>query len=210
MKKDTRIIVGICLIFLIAAGFVFFKNQSETSKQLSDFSSVDEEEVALESSEVTAEEKGSLADSSSQECAVYISGAVKSPGLYRYHGQARVSDAIESVGGFTKNAATDAINLAQLLNDGEQITVPTKKEAAKAQKNTNQNPSERSDSDLININKASLEELMTLPGVGQAKANLILDYRMEHGSFSKKEDIMKISGIKEGVYNKIKDLITIS
>jgi competence protein ComEA helix-hairpin-helix repeat region len=63
---------------------------------------------------------------------------------------------------------------------------------------------------LVNINKASLEELMSLPGIGQAKAQLILDYRTEHGVFAVKEDLMKISGIKDGIYKKIKDLITIT
>lgn len=208
MKKDTRIIVGICLILLVAAGFIFFQRQSMTSMQLTEFES-SEEMISSEHSE----EKEVSNDSATQECAVYVSGAVKNPGLYRYYGQARVSDAIEAVGGFTKNAATTAINLAQILNDGEQITVPTKKEVAKSQKSADQmesqNNSSSSVSALVNINTASLDELMTLPGVGQAKANLILDYRMEHGSFSSKEDIMKISGIKEGVYNNIKDLITI-
>lgn len=208
MKKDTRIIVGICLILLVVAGFIFFQRQSMTSMQLTEFES-SEEMISSEHSE----EKEVSNDSATQECAVYVSGAVKNPGLYRYYGRARVSDAIEAVGGFTKNAATTAINLAQILNDGEQITVPTKKEVAKSQKSADQmesqNNSSSSVSALVNINTASLDELMTLPGVGQAKANLILDYRMEHGSFSSKEDIMKISGIKEGVYNNIKDLITI-
>ncbi|MDD7404120.1 MAG: helix-hairpin-helix domain-containing protein [Butyribacter sp.] len=226
MKKDTRIMIGISLCLIVLAGALLFWKQATTSKQNTAYQGTYREDMAGEimtTSEDTApvltDAPKSSATPDMAECAVYISGAVKHPGLYRYSGQARVNDAIEAVGGFTENASTDDINLAQVLTDGEQITVLTKKEAAARKKEKAAGASDKSkeqqdgtdgnDSALININTASLDELTTLPGVGQVKANQILDYRTEHGSFSKKEDLMNISGIKEGVYNKIKDLITI-
>ena len=151
------------------------------------------------------------------ENAVYVSGAVKHPGLYRYYGNKRVDDAITAVGGFCKNASTESINLAQFLQDGEQIVVLTKKQAKK-QKSPKEDPAMVNDSknrqdsqgaSKVNINTASVEELMQLPGIGEAKAKMILDYRTQNGAFQKVEDIMKISGIKEGVYNKIKENITV-
>ena len=117
------------------------------------------------------------------------------------------------MGGFQKNADKEAVNLARILTDGEQICILTKKETARQKKNAGENSStpdtKEQDKNLININEASLEELMSLPGIGQAKAALIIDYRTEQGRFSKKEDLMNISGIKEGVYNKIRDLICV-
>ena len=216
MKKDTRIMIGICMILVLAAGFLFVKQQKHTSSYTSEFVSATEQEDAP----ATGPGSGTAQDSSKQEnsttaveCAVYISGAVKHPGLYRYYGTARVSDAIEAVGGFQKNADKEAVNLARILTDGEQICILTKKETARQKKNAGENSStpdtKEQDKNLININEASLEELMSLPGIGQAKAALIIDYRTEQGRFSKKEDLMNISGIKEGVYNNIRDLICV-
>jgi len=216
MKKDTRIMIGICIILLVAAGFLFVRQQKHTSGFADEFISAEGQEMALE----TGSGSDTVQDSSKQEnketaveCAVYISGAVKHPGLYRYYGTARVSDAIEAVGGFRKNADKEAVNLARILADGEQICVLTKKETARRKKNSEKNSSapdtKEQNTTLININKASMEELMSLPGIGQAKAALIIDYRAGQGGFSRKEDLMKISGIKEGVYNKIKNLISV-
>lgn len=208
-SKDTRIIWGLCFLFLCAAIFLYVSTQdkkSNSSQNLIAVTTTPESEI----SEITQK------NISTQECAVYVSGAVKKPGLYRYQGNMRVSDAIDAVGGFTKDAAKGSINLARILTDGEQIDILTKKEFKKAMKqdsnavNSSTGSDKDSKSSLININTATLEELMTLPGVGESKAKMILDYRTQNGSFQKPEDIMQISGIKEGVYNKIKDSITIS
>lgn len=210
MKKDTRKILGISFLILFATGFLLFQHHSDTSEQPVMYQNAQESAQNDRSDNGTEE----TADSTDTECAVYIAGAVRNPGLYRYKGQARLNDAIEAVGGFTKNASKESVNLARFLSDGEQITVPTKQEVTKEKSRENRKTAEKGNSSnasaLVNINEASSEELMTLPGVGQAKANLIIEYRTEHGSFEKKEDIMNISGIKEGVYNKVKDLITIS
>lgn len=141
------------------------------------------------------------------ECAVYICGAVKKPGVYRFTGDARVCDAVEAAGGFRKKADRAAVNQARPLNDGEQITIPQK---GKRSDSGNEQPEKGGKGDgLVNINQADLAELMTLAGIGEAKAQLIIDYRTENGSFVSIEDIMKISGIKEGIFNRIKDQITV-
>ncbi len=223
MKKDTRIITGITLFFLVIAGILFLWQQGKLAS--TDRTDAGASSVFLTSDRFSAaasdsEGGGSAQDSApaeeQQECAVYVSGAVKHPGLYRYRGKARIGDAIEGVGGFRKNAAKNCVNLAALLTDGEQIDILTKKQAASAetaaaQKETSGGTTEKegSVSGLININSADAQELMTLPGIGEAKAAQIIEYRTEHGSFGKPEDIMNISGIKEGVYSQMKDLITV-
>lgn len=215
MKRDTRIILGFCLLFFLFAGILFVRQQRESAVLTEEAFLTQEEGENLASQnreeQKTGQKQNEEVSSDGQgekECAVYISGAVKHAGVYRYMGTARVCDAVEYAGGFLKNADQSSINLARVLEDGEQIHVLTKAQAKKKEVVSGQVPGGQSE--FVNINKATLEELMTLPGIGQAKAQLILDYRTEHGDFDAKEDLMKISGIKDGVYNKIKDLITIT
>lgn len=220
MKKDTPVIIGLCIILLGISGILFWRGQSRTAytgEQLLTAS-------PTEASQQISQKEEAARGTASGECAVYISGAVKHPGIYRYQGTARVCDAIEAVGGFQKGAATDLINLARVLQDGEQICVLTKKEAVSAKKEAgstgakegqsgnsgDKQSSQKGTDGKININTATEAELMTLPGIGEAKAALILNYRKENGSFTKIEDLMQISGIKEGIFQKIKDDITIS
>lgn len=208
MKKDT-IIIGILCILLILGSIFFLGYQKNRF--------VGQEEITLTkdtSSDIQTDSASSdsdiKTDSYDSEMAVYVSGAVKHPGLFRFHGKARVSDAIDAVGGFCKNASTDSINMARILKDGEQIHIMTLKQAKAARKRGNASSKTSSDKDgLININQATKEELMQLPGIGESKALAIIAYREEHGDFQTTKDLMQISGIKEGVYNKIKDFITI-
>lgn len=136
---------------------------------------------------------------------VFVCGEVKKPGVYRVKKDDRIVAAIEAAGGLTRDAAYDSVNQAQKMEDGQQIYIPSKTD----QQSTLTQKSDESSSDLISINQASKEELMTLPGIGESKADRILAYRQEHGGFKSLEELMNISGIKEGVYNKMKDYITL-
>lgn len=213
MEKNKKLIVGICIVLLCISVFLFWNKQRNLAANEDYFL---ESEVSLEDNskqlDTEADTSALLSEKENREDekqAVYVAGAVKNPGLYYFSGMARVGDAIKARGGFKKNAAKLTINLARKLEDGEQITVITKKEAKKAQ-GSQQMPGDslRVSESKINLNTASKEQLMTIPGIGEAKANAIMQYRNEQGSFLKAEDIMNISGIKEGVYNKIKDYIT--
>ena len=139
---------------------------------------------------------------------VYICGQVKRPGVYTFSSGDRIVSAVKAAGGFTEDAAREDINQAEKMKDGQQIYVPPKKEAEESSAGTGSTNGKDS-SGKININTAGKEELMTLPGMGESKAGDIIAYREEHGPFSKTEDIMKIQGIKEGIYSKIKDSIAI-
>ena len=140
---------------------------------------------------------------------VYVCGAVEEPGVYELSADARVYEAIQSAGGVTEQAAQDAVNQARVVEDGEQIYVPTVDEAAQGAGVGENTVTRGAEDTKVNINTAQEEELMTLTGIGEAKAASILKYREEHGRFDSIEELMQIEGIKEGVFNKIKDDITI-
>ena len=113
---------------------------------------------------------------------VYICGAVRSPGVYELPRGSRVFSAVEAAGGMTEEADSRLLNQAGILEDGQQITVYTK---AEAESLPSQEQSARSETaGKVNLNTASMESLMTLPGIGEAKARAILDYREEQGGFS--------------------------
>lgn len=144
-------------------------------------------------------------------CLVHICGAVKEPGVYSLPEGSRVVDAIRAAGGLTQDASERDVNQASVVADGMQIVVPTLEEvknggytwgaAAKGGGET--------EDGLVDINTADAALLMTLPGIGQTRADAIVAYREQHGSFSTIEDIMKVDGIKEGSFAKLRDRITV-
>lgn len=137
---------------------------------------------------------------------VYVSGEVKEAGLYTLPPGSRVNDAIQVAGGFTYNANTSMLNLAELLEDGEQIDVPElTSPSATSSGNRSINPS----SILVDINSATLQQLDTLPEIGLITAQDIIDYRNVNGPFGRIEDIMDVPGIGQATFNKIKDLIKV-
>ncbi len=206
------------MVLLVVSGFLFWRGQNQSAYTADALITAGPLGQAGQPEKANADD---IEENASGECAVYVSGAVRKPGVYRYQGVARVCDAIEAVGGLKEGAAADSLNLARKLEDGEQICVLTEKEAARAEKKARREEgasgkeaggdSSGGDSGgKVNINTATETELMTLPGIGEAKAALIVGYREEHGKFSKIEDLMQISGIKEGIFQKIKNNITTS
>ena len=139
---------------------------------------------------------------------VYVCGQVASPGVYELSEGARVYEALEAAGGALDGGYPESLNLAQEVQDGQKLYVPTQEEALAGGTPQGGGPGGGAQA-KVNLNTAGLEELMTLTGIGEAKAQSILDYREEHGQFGSIEDLMLIEGIKEGVFNKIKEDITI-
>ncbi|MBI5823116.1 MAG: ComEA family DNA-binding protein [Chloroflexi bacterium] len=145
---------------------------------------------------------------------VHVIGAVPRPGLYEFAEGARVQDAIDAAGGLLASASVDSINLAALLVDGEQLTIPYQEGAAPAEAPTepelpNSGQNGNPQNDLININTATLEELDTLPGIGVTTAQRIIDYRTANGPFESIEEILNVSGVGPATFEEMKDLITI-
>ena len=164
------------------------------------------DEESLEELSVSAEsetEKEGAVPQEEQEPAetvyVYVCGAVNAPGVYELKKDARVFEAITLAGGMTAEAAPEAVSQARTVADGEQIYVPTVREVQMQGSGVEDIVTGNADvSGKININTAGKEELMTLTGIGEAKAQSILDYREEHGQFGSIEDLMLIEGIKIG------------
>lgn len=145
---------------------------------------------------------------------VHICGAVESPGVYILDAGSRIYQVIERAGGFCEDADEDYLNQAELLSDGMKLYVPTKEEVEQAGEadnwqKMNNSTDFRPEEALININTAGEELLCTLPGVGSSKAKSIIAYREKNGRFQKIEDIMNVEGIKDGLFQKIKDSITV-
>ena len=164
--------------------------------------------------ESTVETQEYVENSEKSGVYVYICGEVAAPGVYELSKDSRIYEAVDAAGGFTENAARESVNLASKVSDGMQITIYNKEAAASLPAGSgsavgNAGQGGTSGSGLVNLNTATKEELMTLKGIGEAKAEDIIRYREKSGGFKKIEDIMKISGIKEAGFQKIKDNITV-
>lgn len=173
-----------------------------------------------------------LSDASSEEAktlVVHICGAVSAPGVYELPAGSRIIDAVEAGGGFLPEAEEACCNLAEEIVDGCQIYIMTKAESCAdgqtekkagiqtspdsdmqtTDRNARSNSAPALENGLVNLNTADVAALMTLPGIGESRAKAIISYREQHGAFAKIEDIMKISGIKQAAFSKIKDKITV-
>lgn len=160
---------------------------------------------------------------------VHICGAVKAPGVYGLAQGSRIFDAVEAAGGFREDASESYVNMALPLQDGWKIVIPTIEEievmstevysgnesaaagitADNAGVQVAENSTDEARNGQVNINTAVSEELCSLPGIGRSRAESIIAYRENNGGFSKPEDIMKVEGIKEGMFSKLKDKICV-
>ena len=158
--------------------------------------------------------------SASGEIIVYVCGAVAQPGVYCLPVGSRVVQAVEAAGGLLPEAEERALNQARILEDGEQITVPTQEETKQAGKDFVSENSGRtsagscttegeSKSGKVNLNTATKEELMTISGIGESRADAILSYRAQNGPFREIEEIKNIDGIKDKLFEKIRGFIEV-
>lgn len=148
---------------------------------------------------------------------VHVCGAVAKPGVYSAASGTRVYQVIEMAGGITGDGAGDALNQAEAVTDGQRIEVPTHEQVASGSiasppvsTGTGSGENAGTGKAVVNINDADAELLSTLPGIGEAKALSIISYREKNGRFSTIDEIKNIEGIKEGLFNKIKDYISIN
>lgn len=133
-----------------------------------------------------------------QKLLIDLKGEVAFPNLYQVDSGITIYELVLIAGGFTNNANTANINLATILEQNQMITIPPKN-----------NLSDESSSSLININTATLAQLCSLPGIGNAKAKNIIEYRTNNGSFITIEDIKKVNGVGEELFNQIKTYICV-
>ncbi len=145
---------------------------------------------------------------------VHVCGAVLHAGVYELKAGSRVYEAVEAAGGFAADADQNYVNQAQTLKDGVKLVIPTMEEAAQAREREPLIEAAQGEDGVqdgrININTATAAQLCDIPGVGATRAAAIIAYRESHGGVHKPEDIMKVDGIKEGMYEKIKDSISVN
>lgn len=175
-----------------------------------------EETFTCPKSEVTETEVDTKKEE--ETIVIDIKGAVVNPGVYRVAKQMIIQDVIALAGGLRSDADTSNLNLSKKVTNEMVITVFTKEEIKKLdqekepiqdEKKDEEESSSDDETTLININKASLEELTELPGIGESKAKLIIEYREKCGLFTKKEDLKNIKGIGDALYAKMEMYITI-
>lgn len=163
-----------------------------------------EEQITLEQTEVQEEK----ASEEAKSLYVDVCGEVSCPGVYELPMESRMFQAIEAAGGFTADACVSGVNQAQKLEDGQQIYVPSKEEVQASEEAAGQSAGESSDG-KVNLNTASREELLTLNGIGEVRADSIIRYRESNGGFRSIEELKEVEGIKDGVFQKVKDKIKI-
>lgn len=183
------VLICVCVIMLFAAGSLI---KGSKSRRI----------IAQYGEKTVGAEAFPFENTESEKIYIHIKGEVKSPGLYTLDTGSRVYEAVEMAGGLTENAEINAINLAKILRDEEELIIPAKGGTDSA---TQTGSSEKTRT--ININRATAAELESLPGIGEAYAKSIIEYRDKNGAFKRKEDIMNVRGISKNRFEQIKDLI---
>lgn len=211
-KKFGKVLAGVlsCCMLLNGCGA---DESTELSWQFEETITTVSEDVGIEGTE-DAEKIPEVTDITiSQECMiyVYICGAVVNPGVYQVAEGSRLFEVIEAAGGMLEEADVTSQNLARVIQDGEQIQILTKEEAEiqKAAGTLSQTGSTAKDNGLVNINTATVQELTTLTGIGESRARAIVEYRETNGLFKSIDGIKKVTGIKDGLFEKIKNQITV-
>lgn len=172
----------------------------------------EENETNEEMTVIETQQSSDVTEDGGEVICVYVCGSIQNPGVYTLPQGSRICELFEIAGGFTDVAAEDYWNQARVLTDGEMIYVPTEEEAGERVIGANElsGTSTTYDDGKININTATKDELMTLPGIGESKAVAIISYRDSNGGFSSIEDVMNVEGIKDGVFAKIEDYIKVN
>lgn len=194
----SKIVVGVIIALMLLTVVMYVVKSNDNNM----------EEIEAKNEEILEEVK------EKNQIIVHVTGQVKNSGVVSLEEGARVVDAIYSAGGETVDADLNKLNLAYILNDGDKIYVPKKEDSqteyitSGAGENVSSYDTQSSDSKIININTATVDELSTLSGIGKAIAERIVAYRMQNGKFENIEDIKNVTGIGDSKFNNIKDEIT--
>lgn len=211
-KKLEKVLVGVLSCCMFLSGCTS-NSQSEISWNLEDEVVVAEQEFnekVLQTGEMY-ELLEDMTDSQENMIYVFICGAVTEPGVYQIAEGSRLFELVDVAGGMLESADSMSQNLARVVQDGEQIQILTKEEAEELRKNTGAVITSNMDykNGLVNINTATVQELTNLTGIGESRALAIIAYREKNGLFQSIDGIKKVAGIKEGLFERIKNQITI-
>ena len=207
--KEYKIIVICAGLGLALGGFFLLKPTSQTSVKETNLPA-EVSAVSKDSSsekEIKKEEKDESAEQ--DLITVDVKGAVKSPGIYDLPVGSRDHDAVQKAGGLTEEADSKSLNLAQKVSDEALVYVPTKGEEAASQQVASGTTPSTSKNKKVNLNKASLEELKQVKGLGGKRAKDIIDHREANGKFKSVDELKKVSGIGAKTIEKLKDYVTV-
>lgn len=229
-KQKIKKVLAVCFVLLCGVGYVGVRYAAREEQQIvlekePEGSGLLPESVnggtaTPETTEKHAEGAASSSgETSDKQILVHICGAVVKEGVYALRSGSRVADGITAAGGFTEAADTVYHNLAAILSDGQKVYVPTveeTKELSVTDRISSVNEGEdgvslpqKDGTGKIDLNTAGLEELMTLSGIGEAKANSILQYREKVGPFQSIEELKNVSGIGDAMFERVRDSIIV-
>ena len=207
LTKKQKIILSIIAI-LVAIGIIYFINNKNQTNN-----------IELDENILVSNQDTNQTNQYTEEIViVHITGSVKTPGIVKLKEGSRIEDAIEAAGGLTENADISNVNLAYVLDDGTKIKIPNLDDedigdedvlSKDSGEGIIQEDEKTTNTNIVNINKATENELSTLPGIGNSLATRIVEYRRQNGNFKTIEDIKNVSGIGESKFANIKDFISI-
>ena len=204
--KEYKIIVICTSLGLVLGGFFLLKPSIQAPPKETNLQT--EVTTVPKDSTDDKEDKNQKEEVVEQDLiTVDVKGAVKSPGIYDLPVGSRINDAVQKAGGLTDNADSKSINLAQRISDEALVYVPTKEETANQESHSNATGSK--ESKKINLNKASLEELKQVKGLGAKRAQDIIDHRESNGKFKSVDELKKVSGIGAKTIEKLKEYVTV-
>ena len=204
--KEYKIIVICTGLGLLVGGFFLLKPAPQTPVKETNLQA----EVAAVSMDSSTEKEVNKEEPLEQDLiTVDVKGAVKSPGIYDLPVGSRVNDAVQKAGGLTEQADSKSLNLAQRVSDEALVYVPTKVEESASQQAGSGVHSSTSKDKKVNLNKASLEELKQVKGLGGKRAQDIIDHRETNGKFKSVDELKKVSGIGAKTIEKLKDYVTV-
>lgn len=204
--KEYKIIVICTGLGLFVGGFFLLKQAPQIPVKETNLQA---EVVAVSKDSSTDKEVKKEEPLEQDLITVDVKGAVKSPGIYDLPVGSRVNDAVQKAGGLTEQADSKSINLAQKVSDEALVYVPTKGEESASQQTSSGTASSTSKDKKVNLNKASLEELKQVKGLGGKRAQDIIDYRESNGKFKSVDELKKVSGIGAKTIEKLKDYVTV-
>ncbi len=187
--------------------------QTDEQVQTDGDADLEEPQLSEEDSDIRKDVSRGNEKSEGKIC-VFVCGEVAAPGVYELASDSRIYQAIEAAGGLSESAAEDYVNQAELMTDGQRIYIPSADEVQTNGLGTldsggNDAGGQSASDGRVNLNTAGKEELMTLTGIGEKKAEAIIQYRDVSGGFGSIEELMQVEGIKEGTFEKIKEDIVI-